>query len=272
MSPRQRTRVVAITGAARGIGREIASGFRDIGAQVAIGDVDLEAARATAEELGAHAFGLDVTDPASIAEFHAEVSRTLGPIDVFVSNAGIMWVGPFDQEPQSAARAQIEVNLLGVINGIKAAAPAMIARGRGHLITVASAGSLLPTPGEATYAATKHGVLGYLKAVRAEMRGAGVRLTAIMPSVVDTALAAGTSSGAAKLLTPAGVARAVVRSAAHPKFEVTVPGFIGPGVKVLSLLPTPLRDRIFAALVPNQLRARSAARRDYEASFTSPGQ
>ncbi|MGO1348719.1 MAG: SDR family NAD(P)-dependent oxidoreductase, partial [Brevibacterium aurantiacum] len=171
--------------------------------------------------------------------------------------------------PDSAARAQIEVNLLGVINGIKAAAPAMVARGGGHLITVASAGSILPTPGEATYAATKHGVLGYLKAIRAELRGKGVRITSIMPGVVDTALAAGTSSGAAKLLTPAEVARSVVKSALRPRFEITVPGFIGPAVKVANLLPLAIRDRLFGAMVPNQLLARKNQRQDYEASFTA---
>lgn len=262
--------VVAITGGARGIGREIAAEFTAAGAQVAIGDIDVDAARETAAELGVHAYRLDVTDPDCVSAFLSEVSHELGPIDIFVSNAGLMWVGSFADEPRSAARAQIEVNLLGVINGIKAAAPEMIARGSGHLITVASAASILPTPGEATYAATKHGVLGYLKAIRAEMRGSGVRVTAIMPGVVDTALAAGTSSGAAKLLSPAEVARAVVKAAARPRFEVTVPGFIGPGARIVNLLPTPIRDRIFAAMVPNQLaQAGSAKRQEYESSFTA---
>ena len=262
--------VVAITGGAHGIGREIAAEFSAAGAQVAIGDIDLDAARKTGAELGVHASRLDVTDPDCQSAFLTEVAHELGPIDIFVSNAGLMWVGSFAEEPASAARAQIEVNLLGVINGIKAVAPVMLARGRGHLITVASAGSILPTPGEATYAATKHGVLGYLKAVRAEMRGTGVRVTAIMPGVVDTALAAGTSSGAAKLLTPAEVARVVVKAAVRPRFEVTVPGFIGPAARVVNLLPTLIRDRICAALVPNQLEARKNQRRDYEAGFTAP--
>lgn len=261
--------VVAITGGAHGIGREIVAKFSAAGARVAIGDIDLEAARATAAELGVHASRLDVTDPDSQSAFLAEVTRELGPIDIFIANAGLMWVGSFADEPASATRAQIEVNLLGVINGIKAVAPGMLDRGRGHLITVASAGSILPTPGEASYAATKHGILGYLKAVRAEMRGTGVHVTSIMPGVVDTALAAGTSSGAAKLLTPTEVARAVVRAAARPRFEVTVPAFIGPAVRVVNLLPRPIHDRICAALVPNQLQARKDQRRNYEAGFTA---
>ncbi|MGO1324336.1 MAG: SDR family oxidoreductase [Brevibacterium aurantiacum] len=261
--------VVAITGGAQGIGREIAAEFTAAGAKVAIGDIHLDAAQETAAELGVSAYRLDVSDPECLNAFLTEVAHELGPIDIFIGNAGLMWVGPFAEESNAVARAQIEVNLLGVINGIKAAAPAMVARGRGHLITVASAGSILPTPGEATYAATKHGVLGYLKAIRAELRGTGVVVTTIMPGVVDTALAAGTSSGAAKLLTPAEVARSVVKSALRPRFEITVPGFIGPAVKVANLLPLAIRDRIFGAMVPNQLLARKNQRQDYEASFTA---
>lgn len=261
--------VVAITGGARGIGREIAAAFSASGAKVAIGDIDLHAAQETAAELRAHASRLDVTDQDSLNAFLAEVTHEFGPIDIFVNNAGLMWAGAFTDEPASAARAQVEVNLLGVINGIKTVAPGMLARGRGHLITVASAGAILPLPGEATYAATKHGVLGYLKAVRAEMRGKGVRVTSIMPVVVDTTMAAGTSPGAAKLLTPAEVARAVVKAAVRPRFEVTVPGFLGPMIRVVEVLPTPIRDRIFAGLVPDQVDARKNQRRDYEAGFTA---
>lgn len=101
------------------------------------------------------------------------------------------------------------------------------------------------------------------------MRGTGVRVTAVMPGVVDTALAAGTSSGAARLLTAEEVARAVVKAATRPGFEITVPGFIGPGARIVNLLPTAIRDRIFAALVPNQLETCKNRRRDYEAEFTA---
>lgn len=263
-------RVIAITGGARGIGRQIAAAFAAAGATVAIGDLDLGETTVTADELGLRAFALDVTDPDAMAGFVAEVAESLGPIDVFVNNAGLMWVGPFAEEPSGAARSQVEVNLLGVINGIKAAAPGMVARGAGHLITVASAASLLPTPGEATYAATKHGVLGYLKTVRVELAGTGVDVTAIMPGVVDTALAAGTDSGAAKLLTPAEVAAVVVEAARRPRFEVTIPGFIGPVRRMVDLLPIRVRDRVFAALVPNQVaQVRRADRSAYESRFSS---
>ena len=266
-----RGKVVAVTGGARGIGKAIAARFTTAGARVAIGDRDREAAADTAAELGVAAFGLDVTDPDSFADFLEAVRRDLGPVDVLVNNAGIMWVGSFDEEPDTVARAQLEVNLLGVINGIKAAAPAMREAGHGHLITVASAASILPTPGEATYAATKHGVLGYLKAVRTEMRGTGVHFTAVMPAVVDTVLAAGTGAGAGPLLRPDDVAAAVVDAVTRPRLEITVPGFIGPVTRLVGLLPQPIRDRVFGAMVPDQVaQARAEARAGYETSaFTT---
>ncbi|MGC2941313.1 MULTISPECIES: SDR family oxidoreductase [unclassified Brevibacterium] len=266
-----RDKVVAVTGGARGIGKAIAARFTAVGARVAIGDRDLAEAEDTAAELGVHAFALDVTDPVSFAGFLRAVRSELGPIDVLVNNAGIMWVGAFDEEPESAVRAQVEVNLLGVINGIRAAAPAMRGAGRGHLITVASAASILPTPGEATYAATKHGVLGYLKAARAEMRGSGVCFTVVMPAVVDTVLAAGTGTGAGPLLHPDDVAAAVVSAVIRPRFEITVPGFIGPVARLAGLLPQTVRDRVFGAIVPDQVaQMRADARVGYEkAAFTT---
>ncbi|PYI67685.1 short-chain dehydrogenase [Arthrobacter livingstonensis] len=263
-------KVVAVTGGANGIGLEIARLLAMAGAKTAIGDRDGEAARNAAGELGGILLGvdLDVTDPDSFANFLTTVETAWGPIDVLVNNAGVMWVGPFDAEPDAAAERQIAVNLLGVIRGVKLAAPAMVARGSGHIITIASAASLLTTPGEASYAASKQGVLGYLKAVRAELRGIPVKLSVIMPAVVDTELAAGTGTGAAKMLQPADVAAAVLRTIARPRFEVTIPGYIGPLTRAVNVLPERMREALFRRLVPDQVRqVDREVRAKYEAQF-----
>lgn len=263
-------KVVAVTGGANGIGLEIARLLAMAGAKTAIGDRDGEAARNAAGELGGILLGvdLDVTDPDSFANFLTTVEAAWGPIDVLVNNAGVMWVGPFDAEPDAAAERQIAVNLLGVIRGVKLAAPAMVARGSGHIITIASAASLLATPGEASYAASKQGVLGYLKAVRAELRGIPVKLSVIMPAVVDTELAAGTGTGAAKMLQPADVAAAVLRTIARPRFEVTIPGYIGPLTRAINVLPERMREALFRRLVPDQVRqVDREVRAKYEAQF-----
>ncbi|WP_442921910.1 SDR family oxidoreductase [Microbacterium sp. CH12i] len=264
-------RVVAITGGANGIGRETAALLVDAGARVAIGDYGGDAARRAAKDLGRSVvgFNLDVTDSESFAAFVASVESECGPIDILVNSAGVMWVGSFEDEPEIAARRQLDVNLLGVIHSVKLLAPRMRARGAGRIITIASAASILPTPGEATYAASKHGVLGYLKAVRAELRKTGVQLAVIMPTVVDTALAAGTSTGSAAMLQPADIARAVLRTIARPRFEVTVPGYVGVAYRIVSLLPQRLRDAVLGRMVPDQVASVDRqARSGYEGKFT----
>ncbi|NLU82658.1 SDR family oxidoreductase [Rhodococcus sp. HNM0569] len=258
--------VVAVTGGARGIGFEIARALAAAGARVAIGDRD--GARDAAASLGERVVGLDldVTDTASFTRFLAETEQRLGPLDVLVNNAGVMWVGAFDDEPEVATRRQLDVNLHGPIRGVRLAAPAMRARGRGHIVTVASTASKLSPPGESTYAATKHGIYGYLAGVREELRGTGVELSVVMPTVVDTELAAGTSPGGVKLLQPADVAKAVVDVVRRPRFEATVPSYVGPAVRWVNVLPGPLRDRVLRRMVPNQVRAADhSARSSYEA-------
>lgn len=261
-------RIVAVTGGAQGIGREIARQLAEAGALVAIGDRDVQAAEATAQALPGQvrAFALDVTDTGSFRRFLAEVTDAWGPLDVLVNNAGVMWVGSFTDEPEAATERMLAVNLHGVIRGVRLVAPQMRERGNGHIVTIASAASKLAPPGESTYAATKHAVLGYLTGVREELRGSGVHVSVIMPGVVDTELAIGTASGATARLQPGDVAAAVVQVLRHPRFEVTLPASIDLLVRVSGLLPQALRDRLLRRTVPNQIEATqdSTTRAGYE--------
>ena len=249
--------VVAITGGASGIGRQIAEHAARAGARVAIGDRDADGAGRTAAQLGAgvHGFALDVTDEESYQEFLSRVTDECGLIDVLVNNAGVMWVGPFDTEPEQATAAMFAVNVFGVMRGVRLAAPQMRARGRGHIITIASAASKLSPPGESAYAASKHAVLGYLTGVREELRASGVTISAILPGVVDTALAVGTDTGAAKLLSADDVAAVVLDVIAKPRFLTTVPAYIGPLVAAVGLLPQKVRDVVLRRMVPDQVAA-----------------
>jgi NAD(P)-dependent dehydrogenase (short-subunit alcohol dehydrogenase family) len=270
-----RGQVVAVTGGAAGIGREIARQLAEAGAQVAIGDRDAEAARTAAAELPgpAEGFALDVTSTDSFRAFLDLVAEHLGPVDVLVNNAGVMWVGPFDEEPESAAQRQIDVNLHGVVRGVKLAAPAMRERGRGQIVTIASAASKLPPPGEATYAATKHAVHGYLSAARAELRGSGVELSLVMPGVVDTDLALATATGPVRRLRPAEVAAAVLGLIRRPRFEVSVPRRVGLAGRLSAVLPDRLRREFLRLVVPDQVAAVEdpSARADYETRALSEG-
>src|ERR687889_314569 len=116
-------KVVAITGAARGIGKATAAALVAKGCRVAIRDLDYELAEKTAAELGGGtvALPLDVTDRASFERFLDEAERRLGPVDAVINNAGIMPVTPFAEEGEDSIRRQIEINFVGVATGTQLA-------------------------------------------------------------------------------------------------------------------------------------------------------
>ena len=218
----------AITGGARGIGRATAAAFLRRGMKVAIGDVDLEAARQTASELGPSAVGLplDVTDRGSFSSFLDGAEEQLGPVDVLVNNAGIMQIGPFIEEDDLTARRMVDINLHGVIFGMKLALARMIPRDRGHIVNISSQAGKFGSPGGATYSATKHAVVGLTEAVRGELRlmDAHIDLCYVMPYVVKTELGGGLGQARGlSELEPSEVADAIVDALRFGTVEVWVP-------------------------------------------------
>jgi NAD(P)-dependent dehydrogenase (short-subunit alcohol dehydrogenase family) len=233
-------RVVAVTGGARGIGRAIAARAASRGARVAVGDLDPALA---AEVPGAEAgLELDVTDVESFRGFLDRVEDRIGPLDVLVNNAGIMFVGAFLEQDLGALRKQTDVNLHGVMIGTRLALERMGPRDRGHVVNITSAGSYMPTPGEAMYSATKHAARAFTEAVRAELSGTAIQLTAVMPGLVRTELSAGTKAGrGTQWVEPDEVAEAVVAAMERPRPDVFVPRSIGPLLRFHNFLP--LRGR-----------------------------
>jgi NAD(P)-dependent dehydrogenase (short-subunit alcohol dehydrogenase family) len=240
-------RVVAITGGARGIGRATAAALARKGARVAIGDVDPEAAERTAAELGERvsAYELDVTSRPSFARFLDRVEADLGPLDVLVNNAGIMPLGPFVEESDETAVRQIDINVHGVLFGMKEALPRMLPRRSGHVVNIASAAGKAGFPHGATYCATKHAVVGVSEAVRAETRDTGIEISVVMPALVDTELGSGLEAGrAVKKLAPEEVAEEIVATLEQPRFDVFVPRSVGGINKVLGVLPRAGREAV----------------------------
>ena len=237
-------KVVAVTGGGRGIGRAIAQALAREGARVAVGDLDREAAEQAAAGLGdgALGLGLDVTDHAGLLAFLDEVEQRLGPLDVLVNNAGIMAVTPLvDESPESITR-QIDINLRAVIHGTQEAMRRMVPRGAGHIVNVASVAGRLGTPYLATYSATKHGVVGLSEAARAELRGTGVDVSVVMPSVVNTELATGLAASRVKVVEPEDVANEVVAALKTARFDVFVPRSTGPLIALSAPLPRRWRE------------------------------
>jgi NADP-dependent 3-hydroxy acid dehydrogenase YdfG len=270
---------VAITGAARGIGRATAQALLRQGMKVAIGDVDLQTARQTAQELGASsvALALDVTDRASFAAFLDEAEAQIGPLDALVNNAGIMPIGPFLQEDDATAARIMDINVHGVILGMKLVLPRMIARGRGHVVNIASQAGKYGLPGGATYCASKAAVINLSRAVRKELRGSGVEISVISPVAVNTELGLGLSEPRQRQfrkVEPQQVADAIVGTLQLPRFDVHVPKQLAASERISVLLPISVQDALSRASGADAVLSQvdSAARAAYErrAPHTAP--
>ncbi|WP_235738867.1 SDR family oxidoreductase [Nocardioides alcanivorans] len=273
-------RVVAVTGAARGIGFQIAKQLVARGAKVVISDVDATALEAAGKELGAsltHTF--DVTDPAAFDGFLDRVEGELGPLFALVNNAGIMPTGPLLDESDDTTRAVFEVNVLGMMWGSKKALARMVPRGHGHLVNLASTMGVIAIPGLATYNASKAAMVMYGEALAAEFEASGVRVTTVLPSAVNTDLAAGLDTRAEftvlgkkmaveSMIEPEDVADAVLMALesgrSHPR--LVVPKSLGRVLRSQDLMPLPLKRR-FAKLggINDQILRRTdpKARQDY---------
>lgn len=240
MSNRLNDRVVAITGAGRGIGAATATALTREGARVAIGDVDLDVAKATAERIGGDtvALPLDVTSPESVASFMDAVESTLGPIDVYINNAGVMPLSHLLDEDDSTIDRIFAINTRAVIHGTREAARRMLPRGSGHIVNVASTAGKAGIAGSATYCASKAAVVQYTEGAYAELHPHGLEFSIVMPGITRTELTAGVEDMPAfRAITPESVADAIVAAIVKPRLEVYVPRSAGTVMNVIRLLP-----------------------------------
>jgi NAD(P)-dependent dehydrogenase (short-subunit alcohol dehydrogenase family) len=233
-----------VTGAARGIGRAVAEELVRRGYAVVLTDLDGDAVRRTAGEVGAAAgVEQDVRDEAAHQVVAAEAARH-GTLRVWVNNAGVGFDGPIAEQDSGRVRALVDVNLLGVVWGCRAAVQAMPAGG--EILNVASLSALGPVPGLSVYAATKAAVVSLTASLDTELRRRGIRVHAICPDGVDTALVAGMDpAGQAVALVHSGgrlldtgeVARAAVDMLGSPRVVRTVPAWRGGMLRLSAAAP-----------------------------------
>jgi NAD(P)-dependent dehydrogenase (short-subunit alcohol dehydrogenase family) len=243
-------KVVAITGGARGIGYATARALADQGARVAIGDLDGDLADQVAAELGGDAFGVavDVTDNSAFTAFLDGVEHRLGPLDVLFNNAGIMSPGAIEDEDEAMTARALAINLHAVIHGTRDAVRRMKSRRTGHIVNMSSAVSKVTGTGCATYCATKFGVAGFTEAVAMELRGTGVEISVIRPSLCNTELTSGFQGlRGMPLIEPDDVAERIVETLERPRFDVPVPKSLGPMLWLNQALP--FRARVALARV-----------------------
>src|SRR4051812_43430656 len=181
-------RTALVTGGAGGIGAATARRLAAEGGRVAVGDLDLDAARAVAGEIDGLATALDVTDTASVGRAVAGTADALGPVDLLVNNAGTDRFAFFVHTDEALWDFVLGVNLRGTIAVTHAVLDGMQRRGGGSIVNVASEAGRVGSQGSVVYSAAKAGVIGFTRAVARESSRFGVRVNAVAPGPIDTPL------------------------------------------------------------------------------------
>lgn len=241
-------RVAVVTGAGRGMGRDVARRLVDQGWTVVVTDVDEAAVKSTATDLGAncHPMHHDVRD-ASAHRAVASYAAGLGPVTAWVNNAGILRTGSLWEQDDATMQLTVEINLLGVIHGTRAALDVMRSHGRpADIVNMASMSAFGPLPGLAVYAATKSAVLSWTLTTAAELDrvGSPVRMHAVCPDGVRTDMVAENADKAGsamifsgKLLDPDHVADEIVALLGSRRIVKALPPSRALGARLSGLAP-----------------------------------
>lgn len=188
-------KIAVVTGGGHGIGRAICRRLQQDGVTIVVVDIDEAAAQTVANELNGHAFVVDVGDEASIENLVDKIESDIGPIDLFVSNAG---VGFGDGEEGAASKkgglhaiddrweACWRVNVMAHVFAARSLLPRMIARGGGYLVNTASAAGLLSQIGDAAYSATKHAAVAFAESLAITHGEQGINVSVVCPQAVAT--------------------------------------------------------------------------------------
>jgi short-subunit dehydrogenase len=236
-----RPRVAVVVGASSGLGRAVALEFASRGTTLVLAakdDDDLDSVGDECRGRGAQVIvvAVDVSDYRGVEHVASEAVATFGRIDVWVHLAAIAAFVPFHEVQLHDFRRVIDVNVMGYVHGARAALTVFRRQGRGVLVNVASIVSEVPAPSLTSYVTSKFAVLGFSKALRADLRGQRrIRVCTVLPGAMDTPMWRGTANGGQGAKPPAPlyslerVARAVVRCAEHPRAEIAV----GAAVKTL---------------------------------------
>jgi 3-hydroxybutyrate dehydrogenase len=186
-------KVALVTGAASGIGYEIARTFAREGAKVLLLDLNREAVEKAAEQLrgeGGEALGAgcDVTDEGQLKASIEKSVETFGRLDILVNNAGMQFVSPIEDFPTDTFEKLLSIMLTAPFIAIKHAFPVMKRQGHGRIINMASINGLIGFAGKAAYNSAKHGVIGLTKVAALEGAAHGITVNALCPGYVDTPL------------------------------------------------------------------------------------
>lgn len=241
----ERPKRTFVTGAGKGIGAAIARLCVEAGHRVIASDIDIEALARLREGLPCiETAVLDVRDLVAWTKVVDDAEKQGGPIDVLINNAGVCLPGPCDQVSAEDDRLTVEVNLIGVMNGVRTLLPRFLTRQRGHVINVASMAAFAPAPELAAYCATKHAVRAYTHSCALDHRHAPIDWTLVCPNAVETPMLesmrrrrAGVVVFTEKPIPPEKVAAAILDAIREPRSEILVPNARGKLIRFIGLFP-----------------------------------
>ena len=218
-----RNKIIVVTGAANGIGRALCTAFAEAGVRaIACVDRDATGVASIAQEINGMAIIVDVTSEAEIAAMIAQVEDTLGPIDLFCSNAGVFTPGG-TEVPDDDWQRLWDINVMAHVWAARHVVPRMIARGGGYLLNTASAAGLLNQIGSAPYGVTKHAAVGLAEWLAMTHGDDGIKVSVLCPQAVRTAMTEGFEDGVAAIdgmLEPDEIAASCIETIRAERFLV----------------------------------------------------
>lgn len=238
-------RVILITGAGSGIGRQLAITLAGEGAVIAAMDLQAEALAGLAAALPGRTVAWAVADVTDRPTLHQEVNRlaqVLGPIDCLIASAGIGYETSALSFRAADFEAHLRVNLVGVANSIEAVLPSMLERHQGHLVAISSLASYRGMPGMAGYCASKSGLNAMMESLRVELKPAGIDVTTICPGWVRTPLTANVDNPMPHLLEVEDAVQRMVQAMRQRKVFVAFPAAAVRKVRLLRWLPDRASD------------------------------
>jgi short-subunit dehydrogenase len=228
-------KVAWITGASTGIGREIAIQLAGQGVKIAASARSAQ----KLQDLGLNIqpYPLDVTDAVAVKEVVLRIERELGQIDLVIMAAGTYEEIDATQIDPVKFTKMLSVNYLGVVNGIAALLPVMLARGRGHISWVASVAGYRGLPKAAAYGPTKAALINLAESLKPELALKGLKISVINPGFVETPMTAGNKFPMPFLMKADAAARRTIAGLAKGKFEIAYPTRFVAILKVMRVLP-----------------------------------
>ncbi|PVY39424.1 SDR family oxidoreductase [Pontibacter virosus] len=248
-----RKSTVLITGGASGIGKLMGSKCLQRGAiRVLVWDINPTGLQQTYQEFSkadheVHTWQVNIGDAAQVQQAAEDVQSRFGAPEILINNAGIVVGKPFVEHSMAEIERTLQVNVLGAMLVTQAFLPAMVARGSGHIVNIASAASLLPNPRMSVYAASKWAVLGWSESLRLELEqtGPNLKVTTVTPSYIDTGMFAGVRAPLlTPILQPEVITEAILQAVERNRILLRKPFIVNLLPFLRGILPTRVFDTV----------------------------